>query len=278
MSDLSRAPALEKTLLADADGVSLHDVRCRCRRSNWSPPEESPHHSIVFVRRGCFRRRADGADSLLDPVSVYFERRGEEQQIAHPCDGGDACTLIVLPDELAAELWRELAIPASPVLTSAEVDLAHRILLAAAIRNRDSLELAERVASLVATVRSRSGRRRARPARLATAAARRRTVDSAREAIAADPSVGLVELADLVATSPHHLSRIFRAETGETISRYRNRVRVRLTLERLAQGDRRLARIAAELGFADQAHLARVFRSEVGATPSALRARFLGNH
>jgi AraC-like DNA-binding protein len=275
MSDLPPAVALEKTPLANADGVSLHDVRCRCQRSTWSPPEESPHHSIVFVRRGCFRRRADGADSLLDPVSVYFERRGQEQQIAHPCDGGDACTLIVLPDDLSAELVGEWAIPTQPMLTSAEVDLAHRLLLASALRNRDSLELAERVAWLVATVRSRSGQRRAQPARPATAAARRRTVDSAREAIAADPSVGLVELADRVATSPHHLSRIFRAETGETISRYRNRVRVRLTLERLVQGDRRLARIAAELGFADQAHLARVFRSEVGASPSALKASFL---
>jgi transcriptional regulator GlxA family with amidase domain len=84
----------------------------------------------------------------------------------------------------------------------------------------------------------------------------------------------LAELAGRVALSPHHLSRVFKAETGETISRYRNRLRVRLALERLADGERCLARLAADLGFVDQAHLARVVRSEVGASPSELRRRF----
>jgi AraC-like DNA-binding protein len=42
-----------------------------------------------------------------------------------------------------------------------------------------------------------------------------------------------------VAISPHHLSRIFSERTGETISRYRNRIRVRLALERLARARRR---------------------------------------
>ena len=40
-------------------------------------------------------------------------------------------------------------------------------------------------------------------------------------------------------------------ETGETISRYRTRLRVRLAVERIAGGERCLARVAAELGFAD---------------------------
>jgi AraC-like DNA-binding protein len=82
----------------------------------------------------------------------------------------------------------------------------------------------------------------------------------------------LIELAQAVAVSPHHLSRIFHAETGETLSRYRNRLRVRVALERLADGEERLTRLAAELGFADHAHLTRVVRDEVGTTPSALRA------
>ena len=85
--------------------------------------------------------------------------------------------------------------------------------------------------------------------------------------------MGVVALAQRIAVSPHHLSRVFKAETGETISRYRNRLRVRLALERLAEGEPCLARLAAELGFADQAHLSRVVRRELGTTPSDLRAR-----
>jgi AraC-like DNA-binding protein len=50
------------------------------------------------------------------------------------------------------------------------------------------------------------------------------------------------------------------------------RLRARAALDRIAGGDDQLARLAADLGFADQAHLTRVVRAETGATPSALRA------
>jgi AraC-like DNA-binding protein len=52
-----------------------------------------------------------------------------------------------------------------------------------------------------------------------------------------------------------------------------DRLRVRFALERLAAGEPCLARLAADLGFADQGHLARVVRRELGETPSALRDR-----
>ena len=42
-------------------------------------------------------------------------------------------------------------------------------------------------------------------------------------------------------------------------------------LERLEQGERSLARLAADLGFADQAHLTRTMREHTGYTPGALR-------
>ncbi|HEX3317870.1 MAG TPA: helix-turn-helix domain-containing protein [Solirubrobacteraceae bacterium] len=69
---------------------------------------------------------------------------------------------------------------------------------------------------------------------------------------------------------------IFRGEgvtlAGHTLSRHRMRLRVRDALGRLAGGERDLARLAADAGFAHQAHLCRVVRSEVGTTPAALRA------
>jgi AraC-like DNA-binding protein len=50
------------------------------------------------------------------------------------------------------------------------------------------------------------------------------------------------------------------------------RIRTRNALERLADGEQDLARIAADTGFADHSHLCRVLRSETAHTPSALRA------
>jgi AraC-like DNA-binding protein len=42
-------------------------------------------------------------------------------------------------------------------------------------------------------------------------------------------------------------------------------------MEWLAGGERDLARLAAELGFADQSHLCRAVRTETRRTPAALR-------
>jgi AraC-like DNA-binding protein len=96
-------------------------------------------------------------------------------------------------------------------------------------------------------------------------------VDGAREALAADTERSLPELARELAVSPHHLSRIFRAATGATVARHRMRLRARAALERLADGEANLGRLAADLGFADQSHLCRVVRAETGGTPTALR-------
>ena len=47
-------------------------------------------------------------------------------------------------------------------------------------------------------------------------------------------------------------------------------------MQRLAAGDRDLAGLAAELGFADQTHLTRALRAETRTTPAALRAMLTG--
>ena len=137
----------------------------------------------------------------------------------------------------------------------------------------DAGDMTEVVVDLAAQVLARSAPKRLASGRPATVLARRRVVADAREALVENPRTGIIELARRVAVSPHHLSRLFKSETGETISRYRNRLRVRLALERLAEGEPSLARLAADIGFADQAHLARVVRRELGATPSLLRER-----
>src|SRR5207244_4102040 len=90
---------------------------------------------------------------------------------------------------------------------------------------------------------------------------------SARRSPAQQPRTSLVGLARLVGASPHHLSRIFRRRTGESVSGYRNRLRVRRALERLAAGERSLSGLAADLGFTDHSHLVRALRAEVHAPP-----------
>ena len=261
---------LRKRELLDEPGLRLEDVRCTEDVSSWSTPELSKGYAVVFVCRGCFRRRVNGAEALLDPAVVYFETPGQEQQVAHPREGGDACTAFALSAEIAAELCGgDPELPTEPLFSDAAVDLQHRKLLATS--STDVFEITERALTMLAEVLERAYPARVASGRPCTVAARERGVEAAREVIASDPRVGLLALARFVAISPHHLSRIFSERTGESISRYRNRIRVRLVLDRLADGETSLARLALELGFADQAHLARVVRSEVGEAPSRLR-------
>jgi AraC-like DNA-binding protein len=113
----------------------------------------------------------------------------------------------------------------------------------------------------------------------AGAPSRRRLAAAAREALVADPAfAGLDRLAHLLGVSRSHLSRAFREETGETLTAFRHRLRVRVALDRLADGEPDLAGLAADLGFADHAHLTRALRAEVGEPPSRVRRLLAGEH
>jgi AraC-like DNA-binding protein len=255
------------------DGVTLDDVACRHGPGRGLLEETRVIHGIVFVRRGCFVRSADGAESVVDPTVAYCMNPGVEERFDHPHADGDDCTSLRLDPGVAASLWGgEHGLPSGPVPTAPEIDLEHRLLLAAARRGADPDELFERAVVLAARTLEQADPQRVASGRPATARARRLLSDGAREALADDPDRSLADLARELAVSPHHLSRVFRAATGRTIARHRMRLRARIAMERLAGGQRDLARLAADLGFADQSHLCRVVRSETGATPSALRA------
>ena len=264
-------------MLVDRDGVAVYDVACRHGRGSGDDIERSPAHMLVLVRRGCFVRSTDSTEVLFDATLAYAVNPEEEQRIDHPHDAGDDCTALALAPELVAQLWGgEAWLPSQPLETVPALDLEHRRLLAAGRRGEDADALVERAVVLAAHLLESANQRRVAAGRPATAARRRALVAGVREALADCPDRSLSELARDLATSPHHLSRTFRAETGRTIARHRMRLRARAALERLVGGERNLAWLAADAGFADQSHLTRVLRRETGTPPSALRASLAG--
>jgi AraC-like DNA-binding protein len=280
---------LSSSTVLNADGVAIADVACRHRAGPGSQAEIAGGFALVLVRRGCFVRRVDGVASLLDPTVAYFMNPGEEQRYDHPHAHGDDCTWLGVSEELVLSLWGGAPrLPSSPIPVSPRLDLAHRLLLAGArgradgrgsadARGRADVHgLVERAILVIAGALETADRRRVASGRPRTSAARRALADGAREALAANCGYSLPELAGLLAVSPHHLSRVFSSVNGHTIARHRMRLRVRAALERLAEGERDLARLAADLGFADQSHLCRVVRDETGTPPAALRLAVTG--
>jgi transcriptional regulator GlxA family with amidase domain len=159
------------------------------------------------------------------------------------------------------------------VPTPAEIDLEHRLVLAAAKRGDDRHQVGERTLRLLAHSLAQRDRGRVETGRPATVTARRALADGVRDALAADRERSLPELARALSVSPHHLSRVFHSITGITVARHRMRLRACDALERLADGQHNLARVAAAAGFADESHLSRVIRQETGQTPGLLRSR-----
>ena len=100
-------------------------------------------------------------------------------------------------------------------------------------------------------------------------------VDTVVRCLHADPEAGgLDALARTAGLSPSHLSRIFKAQTGVSITRFRNQRRLERFMVLYGNGRRTTALAAAlEAGFGSYAQFYRVFRAETGRTPTALRER-----
>jgi AraC-like DNA-binding protein len=98
-------------------------------------------------------------------------------------------------------------------------------------------------------------------------------VDTVARMLRADPDAGdLTALARASGLSSSHLSRIFKEQTGVSISRFRNQQRLQRFLILYGRGRRTTALAAAlESGFGSYAQFHRVFREQTGRSPSALR-------
>jgi AraC-like DNA-binding protein len=93
-------------------------------------------------------------------------------------------------------------------------------------------------------------------------------VVAAMAAIESNPSIQMTEIRDLVGMSAKRLIALFRAEVGLSPKAYARVRRLQAALRLLGRGPVGGARIAAEVGYFDQAHFVRDFESFTGMTPT----------
>jgi AraC family transcriptional regulator len=87
------------------------------------------------------------------------------------------------------------------------------------------------------------------------------------------PRPALSDLALDASVHPVYLARAFRRFERCSVGEYARRLRVEKACCAILKGDRSLAEIALEAGFADQAHFTRVFKRLVGVPPGRFRER-----
>ncbi|MFJ7068126.1 helix-turn-helix domain-containing protein [Streptomyces sp. NPDC101115] len=257
-----------------AGGITVNDILCAEDSTGFVGPGHADAYTVVLTRSGGYLRRIAGEEFFADAAGGYLTRPGDEHQVAHPAGPGDRSTEIRVGPELFADRFDGRPVSRRFTVTGA-TDVRHRALLAAARRGTDGFELADRLHRLLDGVAASAGHWRTDTgSRPATARAHARLVrDTCALLAGGTPALRLPleELARGVGSSPHHLSRVFRAVTGTSLTHYRNELRIRAVLHALEEGEHSLRVLAHAHGFADQAHLTRLCRGHTGQLPSALR-------
>jgi AraC-like DNA-binding protein len=89
----------------------------------------------------------------------------------------------------------------------------------------------------------------------------------------APPSARVAEVAASFALTPRTLQRLFARHVGASPKQVLQRLRRQRAVDELREGGaRHLARLAAELGYFDQAHMAQDFRETLRRSPSSVAA------
>jgi AraC family transcriptional regulator len=253
--------------------VSISDACCRSPVSSGIEDEHAASHQVVFTRSGVFVKHAGRRCVVAEPTHAIFFDKDETYRVSHPLPDGDDCTVFHCSEALARELaggaWPTFgAISAGVLLTQHQLRRAIRLEEATAMEIEETALWILRAVVGTAQRQVDTGRTVARDS---TAKSRRRLVNDTKMLLAAHPteSLSLVAVARLVASSPFHLSRVFREEVGMPIHQYLLRLRLALALERIAQGATALSPLALELGFSSHSHFTTLFKRTFGAPPSA---------
>jgi AraC-like DNA-binding protein len=277
--------SLQKRRLHLSPLVAVLDVRCRPEALACGCEECASRHELVLARRGAFVLHEDGRRAVVDVNHVTFFNAGHPHRISHLDMAGDDCTALSFSDDLMDEAAAAAGIggqargkrpfQALSAPVDASLALKSQIFFADLDHgDKSALTTEERATALLrsafAAIRKPAGNggavgRRSRANRIALAA---------QEWVAARPfeNWSLGELAGAVGSSPYHLLRLFRAETGSTIHQYRMRLRLAAAARAILDGCDDLTTLALDLGFSSHSHFTDAFRRRFGLAPSALRS------
>lgn len=268
-------------MIVETPDVCVGEFRCPPGHPAFRNSGPSSHYCFAFPRTAVVIRHGDVrvvADANV--ATLYNQAQEYEREALSP--KGDCCEWFgasprLLRDVLSARDPRAAEDARRPIrFTHAPVNpalyLAQRhVYLRASRGDADALWIEEAVLDLTDRVLSAAYGAAASPS-----PANRRTRDlvhDARVFLARDPSrpIGLGDVAQAVGASMFHLSRCFRAATGQTLHEYRTQLRLRASLEGLETDRRDLSRVALDCGYSSHSHFTAAFRDAFGVTPSKLR-------
>lgn len=239
-------------------------------RAGWGPTRGGGDAAVVFLRSGLFECKTVCDYVLTESTHVKFYDAAHEYRFQRLRDGGESYTKFYPGEALMDEAFRGAGFQTS---CGGDVHYQH-LKLYRSLRNGDfdDLEVGDAALELLGDVASAFGaRRESQPVNPAL----RRRLQAAQAYVAADPACDhrLSDVAAIAGCSEFHFARVFRLETGQSLRGYRRRLRLRLALKLISEGQDNLSAVALDSGFATHSHLTAAFRAAMGRTPSDARAR-----
>lgn len=286
---MSDEELLQFRTLYDSPMIAVRDYICRHDHREASPEEESESNSITLMRHGAFARHFGREKITSDVNQASFFGKGSVYRVSHPSGCGDRGTSMVVAPSILTDIIRELdpAIDERPddpfTFASGPIDTA------LFLRHRDyvrRLELAETdpleplwadvtglqlIADVLVAAYEHAGTKPKK--RRSTSKDHAERAEAAKAYIAKHlgENISLAEIASAANASPFNFARLFQQQTGMPVHRYLTRLRLRTSLERIAEPGADLTSIALDLGFSSHSHFTDVFRREFGLTPSEVR-------
>jgi AraC-like DNA-binding protein len=281
-----RMPAAQQHLLFETELLRVVDYRCR---GHDGVAEQAQEHEIVLPRSGSYVRRDAAGLCVADANHVLFFHRGQTFDIHHPHPGGDRSTDFALKGNAAPDLVRHFnprvedhwqrPFPVSGFTRRRPaMGLAlSRLTAAARSAPQEPLLLEESALLLLGSILRQAfgvrqgagvGREGESTADHREAAARVKLL--LRQELSRKRS--LQELAGQAGYSPYHLCRLFKRQTGLSIHRYLQHLRLQESLDLLVEFPQRsVAEIAHGLGFASHSHFSTAFHGHFALSPRAFR-------
>ena len=247
---------------------------------------------FVFPREGVWIKHEGRAPFVADANTVTYYNKGQSYTRRKLSVRGDHCEWFAVAPEAITETLsahdpsaadrpdRPFTFTHGP--SDPDSYLRQRMVFEHICHEQhaDRLFVEEAVLSILGDVTKLAyARQGVRPA---ARARQRRDVDlveAGRDLIARNfkNNLSLSDIAREVESSVFHLARIFKTRTGFSLHAYRNQLRLRAALERLAEPGVDLIDVALDLGFSSHSHFTETFRRSFGKTPSAVRREITNN-
>lgn len=274
-------------VIFDSQFLQIGIFRCPPWHEYFYRPGITDECLLVFPRTSVYITHVDQQPVLANPNVVMFYNEGQLYHRGKLSDRGDLCDWFAFKPEAIAStlhLYDPAAIdrmeqpfvfthgPSDPFTYLQQRNIVEYILKT---ETPDPLFIEEHMLAVLARIAANTyetngirenGRSTSRHIHLDL-------VQQTKELIVTRYSerLTLTQIAQEIFTSPYHLSRIFRHYVGLTIHTYLNQVRLRTSLEHVAQTDTPLTRIGHELGYSSHSHFTKAFRDTFGTPPSTFR-------